>query len=453
MTPIYKSGDNEDTYNYRPISILPIVSKILERHVHDLLYKYLDHLKLITSCQSGFRKFHSTATALIKIYDKFLQGFDSGKFIGAVFVDLRKAFDTVNHAILLKKLEAVGIKDKELQWFNSYLSNRTQRVDYRGTLSETQPVTIGVPQGSILGPLLFIIFVNDAPEVVQEIMDLYADDTTLQTASSTLLELEDKLNRDLSALNGWLKANRLVLNTDKTVCMVLSTRQRRATVPECKINLTINNESIKQVSEAKLLGMLVDENLSWDRHINTLCSKISRKLGLLKRLQKFLPKDTILMLYNSIVLPHFDYADVIWGTADFKYVNKIYKLQKIAARIITGARRYSRTEPLFRDLKWLPLADRIRSHTATMMYKTMNNLAPQYMAEMFTTVNMVTTRATRSSTSQDLRIPKPHLEIFRRSFQYRGSKIWNELDNSVKHAQTVGSFKSGYLRSMHTAVY
>ncbi len=172
--------------------------------------------------------------------------------------------------------------DRELKWFEAYMTNRTQQVSFKGTLSEAQSITVGVPQGSILGPLLFIVFITDAPEVIKQMIDMYADDTTLQAADKDLKCLENKLNEDLEALNQWLLKNRLVLNTDKTVFMVLATRQRQATVTECMIKLNIGGKDIKQVNEAKLLGMTIDNNLTWQSHIDKLCKKISKKLGLLK---------------------------------------------------------------------------------------------------------------------------------------------------------------------------
>ncbi len=280
-----------------------------------LLYDFLNDLKLITACQSGFRKCHSMATALVKIYDDFLKGFDSGNFVGAVFIDLRKAFDTVHHGILRRKLVAYGVKGRELGWFKSYLSNRIQQVNFKRTLSDEQPVTIGVPQGSILGPLLFIIFMNDAPDAIKQILHLYADDTNLQASDPDLSVLEQKLNDDLESLSKWLNENRLVVNTDKTVCMILSTHQSRATLTNCTLKLKVGDKHIKQVNEGKLLGIIIDESLTWDKHIYKMCNKIRKKLGLLKRLKKCIPSNTLIMLFNSLVLPHFDYANVVWGTA------------------------------------------------------------------------------------------------------------------------------------------
>lgn len=448
VSPVFKAGDHEDTNNYRPISVLSVVSKIVERYVHGVLYDYLNNLKLITACQSGFRKFHSTATALLKIYDQFLKGFDSGKFVGAVFIDLRKAFDTVDHDILLHKLESYGIVGEELEWFRSYLSNRSQQVNFKGTLSDPQPITIGVPQGSILGPLLFIIFLNDAPDVAKQLLDLYADDTTLQAADSDLKSLEDKLNQDLNALNEWLKKNRLVLNTDKTVGMVLSTHQRKATVPECKISLKVGDKDIKQVTDAKLLGVTIDEHLNWDLHIDKLCKKISKKLGLLKRLKKFMPSNSVNMLYNSIVLPHFDYADVIWGTACGTYIKKVYLLQKRAARILTGASRFTRTKPLFKQLKWMAISDRVNFHTAVLTYKALKGSTPHYLTCKFVPVAGQHSHSTRAAHSSMLKVPPFKLEIYRRSFEYRGAAVWNSIEPEVRQADSVTEFKAGLLRSL-----
>ncbi len=285
VTPVYKAGDCENTNNYRPISVLTVVSKIVERYVHGLLYDFFNDLNLITA---GCRKCHSTATALIKIYDDFLKGFDNGNFVGAVFIDLRKAFDTVDHGILLKKLVAYGVEGRELEWFKSYLSNRIQQIDFKQTLSDVQTVTIGVPQGSILGPVLFIIFMNDALDAIKQILDLYADNTNLQASDPDLSVLEQRLNEDLECLSKWQNENRLVLNTDKTVCMILSTHQCRATLTNCTLNLKVGDKPIKQVNVVKLLGIINDQSLTWDKHIYKMCNKISKKLGLLKRLKKFM---------------------------------------------------------------------------------------------------------------------------------------------------------------------
>ncbi len=167
--------------------------------------------------------------------------------------------------------------------------------------------------------------------------------------------LEHKLNEDLESLSKWLNENRLVLNTDKTVCMILSTHQRSANLTNCTLNLKVGDKHIKQVNEGKLLDIIIDESLTWDKHIYKMCNKISNKLGLLKRLKTFIPSNTLIMLSNSLVLPHFDYANVVWRTACGTQIEYVYKLQKRAARILTGANRFSRTKPLFKKLNWMPL--------------------------------------------------------------------------------------------------
>ena len=239
----------------------------------------------------------------------------------------------------------------------------------------------------------------------------------------------------------------LILNTDKTVCLVLGTWQRRATVPDCSINLRIGDKSLQQVPTAKLLGLTVDETLSWDAHIDALCKKISNKLVLLCRLKKCMPCTTLLMLYNSIVLPHFDYADIIWGTAADKYVTRLYKLQKRAARIIASARRFAKSEPIFQDLKWMPLKERIHFHTATMMHKAMSGQTPDYITSKFTHVRDCSSQRTREGLHDKLRLPKPHLEVYRRSFDYRGASLWNDLDHDIKMSTSTNSFKFKYVKS------
>ncbi len=291
VTPIFKSGDKESVNNYRPISVLPVVSKILERHVHNHLYNFLSSHNLITDSQSGFRPLHSTSTALIKLYDDLLTNMNNGQLTGMVFIDLRKAFDTVNHEILLQKLKAYGTKGLAHQWFTSYLTGRTQRVDISGSLSDSKRVTTGVPQGSILGPLLFILFVNDMESAVTESsLDLYADDTSMKTAARDINTIRNRLSRDLARLSDWLKNNRLILNLDKTVCMLVGTRQRISALPSTSLNLTVQTTTIAQATSAKLLGVIIDSVLSWENQVKAVTCQISQRLGLIRRLRPVLPR-------------------------------------------------------------------------------------------------------------------------------------------------------------------
>ena len=288
---------------------------------------------------------------------------------------------------------------------------------------------------------------NDAPEVVKQILDMYADDTTLQASDSDITSLQAKLNHDLSAINQWFIDNRLVLNTDKTVSMLLATHQRLATVKDTDLNFKVGDKDIQQVKEAKLLGVTIDPHLNWDKHISKLCNKISRKLGLLKRLKKFMPNNTLHMLYNSIVLPHFDYANVVWGTACGTNLKQVYRLQKRAARIITGAKRFSSTHPLFQQLNWMPLAERVQFHTAVLTFKALKGSTPEYLSSKFVPTANRHQHSTRLSNTSDLKVPKPNLEIYRRSFEYRGAVVWNSISQDTRKSISVSGFKAGYIRT------
>ena len=217
VIPLFKAGKSDNMDNYRPVSILPVVSKILERAVHIQLYKFFADNNLLNPYQSGFRKRHSTETACISLVDSIRRGMDQGMLTGSVFIDLRKAFDTVNHDLLLAKLYDYGVTGGELDWFKDYLSNRKQLVDFHNAYSEPLSLTSGVPQGSILGPLLFVIFVNDLPNAIKSCSTLmYADDTVIFYTGKSINEIENVVSADLSMLNSWLNVNKLFLHVDKT---------------------------------------------------------------------------------------------------------------------------------------------------------------------------------------------------------------------------------------------
>ena len=228
VKPLHKGGPTNDLNNFRPISILPVLSKLFEKHVHESLLSFLEQYKLLYSTQSGFRPSHSCETALLYMTDKWLKALDRGELVGVVLVDFRKAFDLVDHEILLRKLKYYKLNETCLNWFRSYLSHRTQKVYFRDTFSAQKTVKCGVPQGSILGPLLFLLFINDLPLYTKAMTDLYADDTTLYEISKSKEEIERKLQKAITKVASWCKQNGMVINTDKTKAMLITTRQRRS---------------------------------------------------------------------------------------------------------------------------------------------------------------------------------------------------------------------------------
>ena len=228
VTPIYKQGSKTDLDNYRPISVLPVISKILEKHVCKHSIAFLTNHDLLYKCQSGFRANHSCETILVKITDEWLEAMDKGLFTGVVMIDLRKAFDVVDHKLLLEKLQVYGLNTNSLKWFQSYLSGRYQKVCVDGKLSEPLGIHSGVLQGSILGPALFLLFINDLPLVLKNNIGIYADDSTLYASAPTLAEVEQKIRPDIDAASMWAKENKMKMHPAKTKYSIISTRQKIA---------------------------------------------------------------------------------------------------------------------------------------------------------------------------------------------------------------------------------
>ena len=348
--------------------VTPIVAKVFERIIYDQLYAYLNDNNLISCRQSGFRSLHSTVTALLQATDNWAHNIDTGNVNAVVFLDLIKAFDTVDHDILLSKLTFYGVNiGTTHDWFKSYLNNRMQKCSVNGTLSSVKILTCGIPQGTLLGPLLFLLYINDLPNcLVNSEPLMYADDTHLTYASNNIEDIECTLNRDLA--NTWLKANKLTLNKTKTEFMVIGSWQKLGTFDKSP-NLVLDSFPIKQVSTTKSVGVLVDKHLSWNAHIASKSKKIASGIGAIKRCRPFVPIETLKYAYNAIVQLHFDYCDVVWGNCNATLATKLQKLQNRAARILTFSSYDANTDPLLDKLRWRKLADRGRSHIATMVYK------------------------------------------------------------------------------------
>ena len=280
VTPLFKAGCREDAGNYRPVSILPAVSKLIERVVHNQLMEYLNRYKIPSEAQFRFRKGHSTTTCILSFLNEVYLNMDAGKYTRVVFLDLKKAFDMVDHSMY-------GLSDNARNWFLSYLSGRIQMTRVKGTLSGSRDMKCGVPQGSILGPLLFIVYINDLSVYLNECrVSLYADDTALYATSESYIDLMLALRIDMATVTEWLKLNKLTLNVGKTKLMIFGSQRKLNRINEVKLEL--NGVNIERVETFKYLGITLDQCLTFESHIQYVYNKCCARLGMLRKAQNCL---------------------------------------------------------------------------------------------------------------------------------------------------------------------
>ena len=342
VIPLFKKDDPKLLKNYRPISLLPTISKVVEKIIFTQLSTYFNENKLIFDNQYGFRPKHSTEYAALELVDRIITQMDKKEVPINIFLDLSKAFDTIDHTVLLAKLRYYGIHDTALLLLKSYLNNRKQYVEFEDTKSEILPITIGVPHGSILGPLLFIIYINDfsqASNIFKFIM--YADDTTLfsnlKSFGNNIQTKEYLINAELSNVIEWLHINKLSLNKSKSKYMIFHVPNKDIQY----LTLKIDNVIIEKVDEFSFLGLTMDTNLNWKRHSENICNKCTKMIGILNRLKYVSPLGIKIMLYNSLILPHINYCIMAWG---YKGI-RLLKIQKKAVRIITLSGYSTHSEP------------------------------------------------------------------------------------------------------------
>ena len=447
VTPLFKEGNASDPSNYRPITILPTVGKICERVAHTQLYKYCTDYNIISDCQSGFRKGHSTTSCLLDFLDNIFVQVDRGAASGVLFLDLRKAFDTVNHTLLLQKLRSYGVRSKPLAWFESYLEGRTQVTKVGQALSDRLPITCGVPQGSILGPLLFSLFINDlhlnVPNYVKT--NLYADDTALTVSSNSREHLEQMLNETLQFVSSWFQTNKLSLNFKKSNVMIFSTPQSSKKFN----NIIVKHEEVclDIKSKTKYLGVVLDSYLNFHEHVEYIKSKTIGKLKLLGRVRGTINKSTAELLYTSLILPLFDYADVVYHCLNQRDTNTLQRLQNMGIKTILQAEKQTSTA-LIHELTNIPyLVDKRDIDTAAEMFKVNKGLAPPKINEMFTKIENVSGANTRQSTRGDFVIPAVRLETGKRNFRYRGPKTWSLVPVEIRSCSNTKSFKKNLRRA------
>ena len=347
------------------------------------MYSFSANEEIITNRQSGFRSLHSTVTALLEATDSWAFNIDCGNVNAVVFLDLKKAFDAVDHKVLLAKLSLYGIQEPAYDLFKSYLNNRTQKCVIYGSLSKACSLGCGVPQGTIRGPLLFLIHINDLPNCLSFCQPrMYAYDTHLTYASADLHSMQSSLNRDLSNIHNWLLCNKLTLNSTKTEFMLIGSRQKLSTLSE-SLELSIDNVPIK-VSTSKSLGILIDDNMAWHSHIDKLSKKIASGIGAIKRIKPFVSPEILHCIYSDLVTPHFDYCSVVWSNCGKTLSEKLQKLQNRAARILTSSPYDADAGYLLQQLDWKYLITQRQIQVALMVFKALNDLGHNCLSSMFT---------------------------------------------------------------------
>ena len=362
IVPIPKNKLTNDIRNYRRISLLSIVAQIFERAVHSQLLKYIEKEGLMTERQSGFRPNHSTATCLTEICDYLYENFDRGKFVGAAFLDLRKAFDVIPHDILILKLSYFGITDIELTWFKSYLTDRKQCVLYKGETSDFLPVRTGVPQGSILGPLLFCMFMNNMSNLKLSYgtkNSLYASDTAVFYSDFDVKIVQKKLQLDMNKLSKWFSDNGMIVNSDKTKVMLFSSRQKKQ---NCNFQIYMNGKLLENVDKLKHLGVTIEKSLNWSYHVDDVIKKIVRSIACIRRIKSCLTIDNLKQLNFTLILPYLDYCCTVWGSLTKRDMLRIQKCQNKYARMILNADYNTPSLGLLHTLKWQPVDQRINFH-------------------------------------------------------------------------------------------
>ena len=449
VVPVYKNkGDKCVVKNYRPVSLLSIFGKIFEKCIFDSVYTYFEDNNLFTNSQSGFRKGDSCVSQLLSITHEILVGFDANPPLDTrgIFLDISKAFDRVWHDGLIFKLKSYGVSGPLLLLIQNFLSGRSQRVVLDGQASEWTEVLAGVPQGSILGPLFFLIYINDLPEGIISMVKIFADDSSLFSLILDHIRCSNELNSDMQKVSEWARQWKMSFNPDPSKQAVEVYFTRRLNPPDPPI-INFNNAAIAIQDHQNHLGLILDQGLAYDRHLDEKIKKANQGIGLIRRLREFLPRDSLVTIYKIRVRPHLDYGDIVYdrpGNSIFS--EKLESVQYGACLAITGCFRGTSREKLYLELGLETLADRRLSRRLVYFYKIINGFAPAYLSDVLPPQRGEEERRAGRRIRPPFEAPFCRTERYRSSFFPFCINEWNNLDEHIRNLPSISTFKQAILK-------
>ena len=430
VTPLFKSGDVCSPDNYRPISVLPQVDKIFEKLIHKRMVEFEAKHKFLNNCQFGFRKGHSTSHGITHVHEQVIQSLEKKKVCALLFIDLKAAFDTVNVEILLTKLQHYGYRGKILKLLTSYLHDRKQFVFSDSISSCLLDVLCGVPQGSVLGPLLFIIYINDISNSSDADNSLFADDAALLVADSNVKKLKKKVHKEINSLHKWLIRNKLTLNLSKTKYMLFANKNKLTDKSRKKFQITIAKYTIHEVDYFKYLGVLIDRNLNWNHHAEYLLTKLSSAAGAMFKTRKYLSTKTLKLIYHSLAGSYLQYGISAWSNCSSTMLNKLQSMQNKIIRCMTFSQPHSNIDTHYTRLKILKISELKFYETAKFMHSVYNNRMPLAFQDYFQEIDH--TYETRTRTNIGYYLPFPRTERGKKSLRYTAVHIWADIPHSFR---------------------
>ena len=432
VTPLPKSGDMSNVSNYRPISQLPVPGNVLERIVHTKITSHLENCNILLKEQGGYHKKCSTIDTISVLTNDILRNRNVGNITMAAFLDIKKAFDSVNYIILLNKLEHYGIRGLNLHWIRNYFTDRTQVTVCNNVCSDVVDMTCGAPQGSILGPLFFLLYVNDLKARVNGVKTLlYADDTVLYVSGKNLHDISQSLQMSLNNFISWSSKNKLTLNASKTKLMLFASPQKYKTLPLLNLNIKANDEKLKFVTSYKYLGVTLDYELNFNLHVKELKKNLAFRSYLLANLKHYVPTNIMLKIYKVYTLPLFDYADVLYHGANGDILDRLQRIQNRCLKYCLKLPILTSTN-IVHQLADLPkLCDRRLYHAKLYGFKRSKK-------EEFINVRP---RITRIATAPLLYYDIIHASSYENSVEVFTAQAWNALPPSARDTESISSFK------------